>query len=223
MTEEYKTIGIELDDHDVAGYLRDRFNNANRFVLNGFQLLFYRNDRFVLFGCGTQVAHTLSWTGSNYHHGRLPFSPVFNTPIEAIEWLWATWKRGYWQKDDELTGHHRSEQGCIRGCDNRELIEIDYWDLEKIQKTSDIRTVMGKQMETISKRLELVSKYGLPKKSDRKSRRKYGYDKIIELASPQELKNCPFCGTRYIQQIEWDTVKHCSFCKMTTKVEKGNK
>ena len=102
-------------------------DSDNQYTLEHFEMLAYREVRVVLYGGGHWYGHVMDWAGLNMYHGRLPGSPVFRTPTEALTWLRDNLDK--YKKDDWLNGHHAGEFECSKGCGDRDILDFwFYWD-----------------------------------------------------------------------------------------------
>ena len=99
---------------------------SNLYRLAWFEVLTYRETRFVVYGQGQWDGHLMDWAGGNYFHGRVPTSPVFATIEEAVLWLDEQVRLGNLSAGMTLSGHHSGEYGCRKGCDEREVLSPVY-------------------------------------------------------------------------------------------------
>lgn len=141
-TDRYDELGLELETADFESYSEKTLTQDNVYNLEWFEIMTYRGTKYVLHGVGQHYMHIMDWRGCNFFHGRLPFSPVFPTIRDALRWLWATWKRGYWQEKTELIGCHSSPNRCY----DRECLTIHMSTLSKIESLDEIDTVFAKEI-----------------------------------------------------------------------------
>ena len=113
---------IDLSDlENIIQYKKDG-DQQNFYRLSWFELMSFRENKVVIFGIGHWTYHLMDWRGCNFYHGRLPKSPVFKNVGEAKEWLKFQIENGVYHQGMELCGHHAGgDQGCLRGCREREL------------------------------------------------------------------------------------------------------
>lgn len=103
-----------LDDYDPY--------QTNLYRLEWFEVLTFRETRFVVYGTGAWDGHLMDWAGCNFFHGRVPTSPVFKTIEEAVLWLDEQVRLGNLNTGMTLSGHHSGEYECRKGCDTREVL-----------------------------------------------------------------------------------------------------
>lgn len=99
---------------------------CNTFYLRWFELMRYHEEKFVWFGVGQWSSHIMDWRGCNFWHSRLPKSPIFGDPEEAIDWLYFQVEHGVYKHGMELHGHHSGDPDC-KSC-NKHRDEDDIWD-----------------------------------------------------------------------------------------------
>ena len=130
----------------------DKMDSSGLYSLSWFMLMKFREKSYgvykvVLYGHGQWVDHIMDWAGCNFHHGRLPDSPVFANEVEAVKWLLAEVEKGTYKEKMTLTGHHSGEHSCRKGCSDREIVGLnamffsqkDEW-LKKAEKVFAERT-----------------------------------------------------------------------------------
>jgi len=106
---------------------------SNEYNLSWFELMKYHERkngtyRVVIYGVGHWINHIMDWAGCNFFHGRLPNSPIFDTPAAAAHWLKDVWEpnqNDYLNSDGGYSGHHAGAYKCLKGC-NQRTIEIIY-------------------------------------------------------------------------------------------------
>jgi hypothetical protein len=89
--------------------------------LSWLKILRFRESKFVVYGVGQWAYHVMDWRGCNFFHGRIPDSPTFSTPEEAVSWIAKEIKAGRIYEGKVLQGHHAGEFNCPKGCDEREV------------------------------------------------------------------------------------------------------
>ena len=100
---------------------------SNLYRLAWFEVLTYRETRFVVYGQGQWDGHLMDWAGGNYFHGRVPTSPVFATIEEAVLWLDEQVRLGNLVEKMTLSGHHAGgDGGCRKGCNARETLTVHF-------------------------------------------------------------------------------------------------
>lgn len=82
--------------------------------LSWFEILTYREDKFVIHGEGQWSGHMMDWRGMNMRRGRLPESPVFETEKDAMFWLYNAVKSGKYYNGMELSGSFVGDGPCDR-------------------------------------------------------------------------------------------------------------
>jgi len=107
--------------------------DRNDYKLEWFQILTYYKTRYVIYGFGQWWLHLMDWNGCNFHHGRLPDFPVFETVEDAVDWLTGKVITGEYKEKMILSGHHAGAIKCSKGCDNRRVSECTFTDLLKEQ------------------------------------------------------------------------------------------
>lgn len=93
----------------------------------------YRDDdemddpvQCVVYGTGAHEDHIMDWSGMNYHHGRIPGSPVFKSEEDARAWIIEQCQSGAINSGDIFPGHHSGEYDCCQpGCEERTLYDCD--------------------------------------------------------------------------------------------------
>ena len=110
----------------------------NEYDLQRFSLLTYRETSYVWYGVGQWDGHIMDWRGSNFFHGRLPQSPTFKQPSEALAWLEKALDEGEYHRGMSLSGHHSGESRCSKGCDDREVVTI-FFGIEPLKKGEAVR------------------------------------------------------------------------------------
>jgi hypothetical protein len=102
----------------------------------------------------------MDWAGCNFHHGRLPNSPVFKTATEALLWLREKVLGGKYPDHMGCFGHHAGgdSYGAHQKCESRivpRLEAIHFTDLGKLDGT----TVTKAWSEKTFKELNEAAKY----------------------------------------------------------------
>ena len=116
------------------------------YYLESFQLLTFREDKYVLYGYGAAVGHLMDWRGGNIWHGRLPNSPVFSSEEEALNWLWNNHRRiKTGMEMSGLPGHHAGIDSCPKGCDDRIVINEICFPKQDQRKEEWIKETMLRQ------------------------------------------------------------------------------
>lgn len=93
---------------------------CNTYNLSWFELMRFHEDKYVWFGVGQWSCHIMDWRGCNFWHGRLPKSPAFSDPKEAIDWLYFQVENGAYKDTMELRGHHSGEATCCVYCNKKD-------------------------------------------------------------------------------------------------------
>lgn len=105
---------------------------SNSYTVSWFDILTYRNGKYVVYGEGHWIGHVMDWRGGNFFHGRLPNSPVFDTEADARAWLRQRVLAGDLNEGDEFTGHHSGgDYGCSKNCDDRHVATVHFAELMK--------------------------------------------------------------------------------------------
>jgi hypothetical protein len=96
---------------------------TNLYRVSWFQVLTFRETRFVVYGQGQWNGHIMDWAGCNFFHGRVPGSPTFATIEDAVLWLDEQARLGNLKDGMTLSGHHSGENRCLKGCDERQVLD----------------------------------------------------------------------------------------------------
>ena len=76
------------------------------YMLDWFQILRFRDNGYVIYGHGKWAYHIMDWAGCNFHHGRLPESPVFKKATDVLLWLKKQVLVGKYPENMDCVGHH---------------------------------------------------------------------------------------------------------------------
>jgi len=106
MTKKFELV--DMTDYEGRG----TSYYVNTYDLAWFELMRFHKTKFVWYGVGQWSCHVMDWRGCNFWHGRLPKSPVFENPKDAVEWLYFQVENGAYKDGMELAGHHTSDPHC---------------------------------------------------------------------------------------------------------------
>lgn len=124
---------------------------VNTYNLSWFELMRFHEDKYVWFGVGHWSSHIMDWRGCNFWHGRLPKSPVFADPKEAIDWLYFQVENGAYKDGMELRGHHSGEDSRCKVCNKKEDEWTSIWDRRETNVTIFHSHITGTQKQRKSK------------------------------------------------------------------------
>jgi len=121
MAQKFKLVDLsDYIPHTSSWYV-------NTYYLQWFELMRCHEEKFVWFGVGQWSSHIMDWRGCNFWHSRLPKSPVFADPKEAINWLYYQVENGVYKDGMELGGHHMGENRCTV-CNKKKDEWTSIWD-----------------------------------------------------------------------------------------------
>lgn len=117
----------------------DKMDSSGLYSLQWFEFLKFREKSYgiykvVIYGVGKWVDHMMDWAGCNFHHGRLPDSPVFANEVEAAKWLKAEVEKGTYKENTTLTGHHSGEHMCRKGCSERTISGLPHYFFSSVEE-----------------------------------------------------------------------------------------
>ena len=138
-------------------------NYSHIYTLKWFSLLRFRAKSYhdykvVIYGVGQEHNHVMDWAGCNYHHGRLPDSPVFPDEESAIKWLIEAVEKGTYKEGASFTGHHSGEHFCSKGCNDREISGFDSVFFSSINREHDRKRLLEKVRKATAERKQAVER-----------------------------------------------------------------
>jgi hypothetical protein len=119
------------------------------YTLAWLEVLTYHRKRFVLYGVGQWVGHIMDWRGCNFHHGRLPGTPVFDSKDDAVRWARLAVVAKWLYEGAHLSGHHAGEYRCPKGCTARSVATVHFSDLASDDKTEQYLAHRNRQREVM--------------------------------------------------------------------------